>query len=201
MKIKTLMTGIALILSVISSQSQVKTNRMKNEKAVKEQVFPRTFSHIGITVPDLDKAVKFYTEVMGFYVIMPPTEVKEENETAIGKMCIDVFGKDWSTFRIAHLSTGDRIGIELFEFKQSKDLKPKFEPFRTGLFHFSVQDPDVEGLVEKIVAAGGKQRMPIREYYPEEKPYRMCYVEDPFGNVFEIYSHSYELHYSEGAYK
>jgi len=201
MKIKTLMTGIALILSVISSQSQVKTNRMKNEKAVKEQVFPRTFSHIGITVPDLDKAVKFYTEVMGFYVIMPPTEVKEENETAIGKMCIDVFGKDWGTFRIAHLSTGDRIGIELFEFKQSKDLKPKFEPFRTGLFHFSVQDPDVEGLVEKIVAAGGKQRMPIREYYPEEKPYRMCYVEDPFGNVFEIYSHSYELHYSEGAYK
>ena len=201
MKIKTLMTGIALILSVISSQSQVKTNRMKNEKAVKEQVFPRTFSHIGITVPDLDKAVKFYTEVMGFYVIMPPTEVKEENETAIGKMCIDVFGEDWGTFRIAHLSTGDRIGIELFEFKQSKDLKPRFEPFRTGLFHFSVQDPDLEGLVEKIVAAGGKQRMPIREYYPEEKPYRMCYVEDPFGNVFEIYSHSYELHYSEGAYK
>jgi hypothetical protein len=29
----------------------------------------------------------------------------------------------------------------------------------------------------------------------------MCYVEDPFGIVFEIYSHSYELHYSAGAYK
>ena len=42
--------------------------------------------------------------------------------------------------------------------------------------------------------------MPVREYYPGEKPYRMCYVEDPFGIVFEIYSHSYELTYSEGAY-
>jgi len=28
----------------------------------------------------------------------------------------------------------------------------------------------------------------------------MCYVEDPFGIVFEIYSHSYELTYSDGAY-
>ena len=201
MKLKTFLTGATLLLSTISSQGQINSLDMKNENKVKEPVFPRTFSHIGITVPDLDKAVKFYTEVMGFYVIMPPTEVKEESETAIGQMCIDVFGKDWGAFRIAHLSTGDRIGIELFEFEASTDLKPQFEPFRTGLFHFSVQDPDVEGLVEKIVAAGGKQRMPIREYYPGEKPYRMCYVEDPFGTVFEIYSHSYELHYSEGAYK
>ncbi len=163
--------------------------------------YPRAFSHIGITVPDLDAAVKFYQEVMGFYVIMPPTEVKKEAETAIGQMCIDVFGEDWETFRIAHMSTSDKIGIELFEFPITKDTQPEFNPFRAGLFHFCVQDPDVEGLVAKIVEAGGKQRMPIREYYPGEKPYRMCYVEDPFGVVFEVYSHSYELHYSSGAYQ
>ena len=59
---------------------------------------------------------------------------------------------------------------------------------------------EMELVVDKIVAAGGEQRMPIREYYPGEKPYRMVYVEDPFGVVFEIYSHSYELTYSAGAY-
>ena len=64
-----------------------------------------------------------------------------------------------------------------------------------------MQDPDLEGLVEKIVAAGGKKRMQEpRFYYPGEKPYRMIYMEDPFGNIIEIYSHSYELHYSSGAY-
>ncbi len=68
----------------------------------------------------------------------------------------------------------------------------------TSTFHFFVQDPDIEGLVTKIAGHGGKQRMPIREYYPEEKPYRMCYVEDPFGLIFEVYSHSYELTYSQG---
>jgi hypothetical protein len=51
------------------------------------------------------------------------------------------------------------------------------------------------------VAAGGKKRMEKpRYYYPGEKPYRMIYMEDPFGNIVEIYSHSYELIYSEGAY-
>ena len=72
--------------------------------------YPRNFSHIGISVPDLDKAVAFYSEVMGWYLIMEPSEVVED-DSAIGEMCTDVFGSGWDRFRIAHLSTGDRIGI------------------------------------------------------------------------------------------
>ncbi|WP_246690995.1 lactoylglutathione lyase family protein [Neorhizobium alkalisoli] len=160
---------------------------------------PRSFSHIGLSVPDLDKAVAFYRDVLGFYVIMPPTLI-EQDETDIGVMCSDVFGPGWGKFRIAHLATADRIGIELFEFAGNHAPDNNL-PFRqTGMFHFAIQDPDVEGLLAKIVAAGGKQRMPVREYFPGKKPYRMVYVEDPFGIVFELYSHSYELTYSAGAY-
>ncbi|WP_372746500.1 lactoylglutathione lyase family protein [Lutibacter sp.] len=162
--------------------------------------YPKSFSHIGITVPDIKKAVEFYKETMGWYVIMEPSTVVEEKETAIGQMCIDVFGEGWGEFEIAHLSTSDGIGIELFCFPNGVKTAPEFNPFNTGLFHFCVQDPDIEGLVEKIVAAGGKQRMQIREYYPNDKPYKMCYVQDPFGIVFEVYTHSYELTYSSGAY-
>ena len=161
--------------------------------------YPRTFSHIGISVTDLEAAVKFYAEVLGWYVIMEPTTITED-DSDIGQMCTDVFGANWKSFRIAHLSTGDRVGIELFEFPDNQRPDNNLEYWKTGTFHFCVQDPDVEGLVEKIKAHGGKQRMPIRHYYPGEKPYRMVYVEDPFGNVFEIYSHSYELTYSAGAY-
>jgi lactoylglutathione lyase family protein len=163
--------------------------------------YPRAFSHIGISVPDIEKAVKFYNEVMGWYVIMKPSTVKKERGTAIGQMCIDVFGEDWEAFEIAHLSTSDGIGIELFSFPNGEKKAPAFRPFNTGLFHFCVQDPDIEGLTRKIVENGGKQRMPIRAYYPDEKPYRMVYVEDPFGIIFEIYTHSYELTYSSGAYQ
>ena len=163
--------------------------------------YPRSFSHIGITVPDITKAVNFYSEIMGWYLIMEPSVVKKENETAIGQMCIDVFGEDWNEFEIAHMSTSDGIGIELFSFPHGIKSAPEFNPFNTGLFHFCVQDPNIEELTHKIVEAGGKQRMPIREYYPNEKPYKMVYVEDPFGIVFEIYTHSYELTYSSGAYQ
>jgi len=162
--------------------------------------YPRTFSHIGLSVPDLDGAVKFYQDVLGLYLIMPPTLIERDDSTDIGVMCTDVFGEEWTKFRIAHMSTGDGIGIELFEFPNNEPREKEFKYWRTGLFHFCVQDPDLEGLVEKIVAHGGKQRMPVRHYYKDKKPYRMCYVEDPFGVIFEVYSHSYELTYSAGAY-
>ena len=137
---------------------------------MKENKHPRTFSHIGLTVPDIQKAVEFYSEVMGWYIIMEPSTVKKESSTAIGQMCIDVFGDDWEYFEIAHLSTADGIGIELFSFPHGIKEAPPFNPFNTGLFHFCVQDPEIENLTKKIIEYGGKQRIPIREYYPDDKP-------------------------------
>ena len=61
--------------------------------------YPRTFSHIGLSVTDLDKAVHFYTSVLGWYVIMPPTEIVAD-DSAIGVMCNDVFGDNWGSILI-----------------------------------------------------------------------------------------------------
>lgn len=124
--------------------------------------YPRTFSHIGLSVPSVAEAVKFYEDVMGWYTIMTPSDVVED-DSPIGVMCTDVFGPGWGKFRIAHMSTGDGIGIELFEFPNNETPEDNFEFWKTGIFHYCVQDPDIEGLVEKIVAHGGRQRMPIRE--------------------------------------
>lgn len=165
-----------------------------------EQTSPVSFSHIGITVPDLDRAVEFYTKALGLYLIMPPTMIKHD-ESAIGVMCDDVFGEGWGSFRIAHLSTNDGIGVELFEFPKTEPETGPFEYWRPRLFHFCVQDPDLENRIKLIEQYGGKQRMKqVRHYFPGEKPYRMIYCEDPFGNIVELYSHSYELTYSAGAY-
>jgi lactoylglutathione lyase family protein len=163
--------------------------------------YPRAFSHVGLSVPNIEEAVSFYTEVMGFYELMPPSTITRD-DSDIGIMCDECFATtNWTKFRIAHLSTADGIGVELFEFPNNEPHEEMLRFWRTDLFHFGIQDPDVEGLVKAIVEHGGKQRMPIRYYYKGEKPYRMCYVEDPFGIIFEIYSHSYELTYSSGAYE
>ncbi|NQX84082.1 MAG: lactoylglutathione lyase family protein [Mycoplasmataceae bacterium] len=164
-----------------------------------KKAYPKSFSHIGLSVPNLEEATKFYNEVFGWYLIMKPTTVKLDN-SPIGVMCDDVFGKDWKEFKIAHMATSDKIGIELFEFLGNSKPANNLDYKRNGVFHYSIQDPNLEELVKEVIKRGGKQLTNINYYYPGEKPYRMVYMEDPFGIVFEIYSHSYELTYSSGAY-
>ena len=184
----------------MTAESKTDITLQTHQQMHQPSTYPRSFSHIGLSVPNLEAAVKFYTEVLGWYIIMQPTKITED-ESPVGVMCTDVFGAGWGSLKIAHLSTGDRIGVEIFEFENQQDPENNFEYWKTGIFHFCVQDPNLEELAEKIVAAGGKKRMPEpRYYYPNEKPYRMIYMEDPFGNIIEIYSHSYELTYAAGAY-
>ena len=45
--------------------------------------YPKAFNHIGLSVPDVDAAFKWYTEVLGFYPIMKPTVITKD-DSAIG---------------------------------------------------------------------------------------------------------------------
>lgn len=111
--------------------------------------YPRAFSHIGITVPDIKKSRKILRRSNGLVCNYATFNHKKEADTTIGIMCIDVFGKDWETFEIAHIATSDGIGVELFSFPHGKKEAPDFNPFNTGLFHFCVQDPNIEELTKK----------------------------------------------------
>jgi hypothetical protein len=68
--------------------------------------------------------------------------------------------------RIAHLATADRIGFELFEFEGHKAPEDNLNFRQHAPFHFAIQDPNLEDLLAKIVAAGGKQRMPFANISP-----------------------------------
>jgi len=148
-------------------------------------------------VGDMDKAVEFYTKVLGLRIIMNNTKVQEERETAIGRMCIAVFGEGFKGFNIAHLVTTDGIGVELFEMKE-RDERHHVDFSRLGIFHFCLQTDDFEGVMKKTEEFGGKVRMDVMRYHPEDdnRPAKMVYLEDPFGNLFELYSHTYEETYS-----
>jgi len=148
-------------------------------------------------VGDMDKAVEFYTKVLGLRIIMNNTKVQEERETAIGRMCIAVFGEGFKGFNIAHLVTTDGIGVELFEMKE-RDERHHVDFSRLGIFHFCLQTDDFEDVMKKTEEFGGKVRMDVMRYHPEDdnRPAKMVYLEDPFGNLFELYSHTYEETYS-----
>lgn len=154
-------------------------------------------NHVGIMVGDMDKAIEFYTKALGLKIVMNKAEVTEERETAIGRMCIAVFGEGFKGFNIAHLLTTDGIGVELFEMKE-REKKHNVDFTKIGIFHFCLETDDFEGVIERTEQYGGKARMDIMRYHPEDdnKPYKMVYLEDPFGNLFELYSHSYAETYS-----
>ncbi|MDO6498888.1 VOC family protein [Photobacterium sanguinicancri] len=150
-----------------------------------------------IMVGDMDKAVEFYTNALGLKVVMGNTKVEEERETAIGRMCIAVFGEGFKGFNIAHLVTTDGIGVELFEMKEHQE-RHEVDFSRIGIFHFCLQTDDFEGVIARTEEFGGKVRMDIMRYHPEDdnKQAKMVYLEDPFGNLFELYSHTYEETYA-----
>jgi catechol 2,3-dioxygenase-like lactoylglutathione lyase family enzyme len=149
---------------------------------------PLAINHVGVTVPDIDCAIDWYESVMGFRLIFRRLmeyrpQIPEVRE---------IFGPLFARAHQAHLLSGNGVGIELFQF-----LDPPVEPpsdnfryWQTGIFHICVTDPDLEGLVERIVAGGGRQRTKIWSFLPG-RPYELVYCEDPFGNVIEAFSHSY----------
>lgn len=159
---------------------------------------PRSLAHVGLTVPDIDRAVDWYESVLGFECFMGPETVDGDEETQIGELCRNVLG-EFESLKVAHLSTGNGVAVELFEFSDGESFEAP-DPKQPGYFHLCVIDPDIEGLAAEIEATGGEHHTEIWELFPGQE-YRMTYCKDPFGNLVEIYTHSHERIYSnQGVY-
>ena len=158
--------------------------------------YPRAITHVGITVTDMKLALRWYREVLGFQVLIGPVELVAD-DTHFGMICKDIFGSRFRKGRLALLNGSNGVCVEVFEFDEpaSETRKENFEYWKTGIFHFAIIDPDIENLVRRIAETGGKSRSQIWKLFPD-KPYKLAYCEDPFGNFIEIYSHSTEQMWS-----
>ena len=154
--------------------------------------YPRGLAHVGMTVPDIEAAMDWYADVLGFEPIMGPVEV-EYGEDHIGKLCADVLG-EFDTVSIAHMATGNQVAVEFFEFDET-EAEADPTPSEAGYFHACVIDPNIEELAAEIADSGGDHHTDIWNLFPDQ-PYRMTYCKDPWGNIVEIYTHSHERIYS-----
>lgn len=154
------------------------------------QSYPRVLGHIGLTVDDIDEAFAWYRDVLGFTPVMEPDAVIA-GDGHFGELAADAVGYDFGEMKIAHLATGNHVGVELFEFESTAG-KNDPEPAEPGLFHLCVQDPNIEAMVETIVETGGEQLSEVWDIFPDHPEYRMCYCADPWGNIVEVHSRGYE---------
>jgi catechol 2,3-dioxygenase-like lactoylglutathione lyase family enzyme len=154
---------------------------------------PLAVTHVGVTVTDLDRAVRWYAEVLGFQPLGPPVEVRAEDGHA-AVVAADVFGAHFGGFRQAHLAGANGVALELFQFLDplTERVDQGFDYRKTGIFHVCVVAADVDAVAERIASSGGRRRTARTwQIFPAE-PYLTCFCEDPFGIVIELYSHSHE---------
>ena len=161
-------------------------------KASSSNVYPKIINHIAVSVPSLDEAVIWYREVLGFTTVKQ-TEEFVVDDSLIGMAVKDIHGPRLKKMRMAWLSSANQIGFEIIEYVEPKAERrlDNFEYWKSGFIHICITDPNIEELCKRITESGGKQRSKIWEIVPD-KGYKIAFCEDPFGNVIEIYDHSYE---------
>ena len=152
-----------------------------------------TIDHIGISVPDIDKAIDWYTNTFNLYQMSEVMEIVTDKD----EIATNVFGDKFKEFKIVHMCTSDGVGIELFQFIDPKNDKhsDNFEYWKTGIFHIALTVINIDEIAKKISLTGGKQRSKIWKLF-KTKPYKICYCEDPWGNILELSSHPYSIVWS-----
>jgi catechol 2,3-dioxygenase-like lactoylglutathione lyase family enzyme len=165
---------------------------LKTKSSAFPSVYPKIINHVAVSVPDLDVAVKWYKEVFGFTVVREPIEFVPD-DTLKGMAVKDIHGPSLKKVRMVWLSSANQVGFEIFEYIEPKAERrtDNFEYWKSGFIHICITDPNIEGLCKKISETGGKRRSKVWEIVPD-KGYKIAFCEDPFGNMIEIYSHSYE---------
>lgn len=158
--------------------------------------YPVPVTHVGLTVTDIEAAAKWYREVLCCRHIIGPVHIKNDG-SQLWKVFKGIFGDRFEEGYVCHLATANGVGIELFQFvtPESEPASNNFEYWKTGVFHFCVVDPDIDGLARRIADHGGKQRSDVWTLF-EGQPFKAVYCQDPWGNLIEIYSHSTELMYA-----
>ena len=148
-----------------------------------------SLNHVGVVVGDLDQAIEFYTQAIGFDVLGGPATFTYE---AVGdaRSLTDVFGERYREVRMCWLATGGVTGFELFQFiDPPTEQSPPFQYWKTGLMHVAVTVHDVDIVADRIVAHGGVRASQVWRW---NEGHYWIYCRDPWGNIVELNSMSYE---------
>lgn len=147
-------------------------------------------NHVGITVPDIHAAIRWYGTVFGFHCIMGPRRLRASSAATAETR--SVLGPEFGEAYQAHLLTANGVGLELFQF-----IDPPVDAEEAGLgyrrrgpWHVCFTHPDLEAGVATVLAHGGQQTSPISNFVPG-RPWQLVYCRDPWGTVLELMSHSY----------
>lgn len=137
----------------------------------------RGIHHTAISTKNMDRALKFYRDLLGFEVVM-------EFDWPKGTEFADsITGLKGSAARAAMLRAGNAY-IELFEYSSPapKEGNPERPVCDHGITHFCVDVVDIDAEYERLKAAGMTFHCPPLDLGIA----KATYGRDPDGNVVEL---------------
>lgn len=160
-------------------------------------MYPRTIGHVGLTVVDIEKSVKWFCDVFGFTILTPIEEIAVNDESIGSVNAREMLGDDVRRFKIARICDGSGTALEFFQYLEidGSDISRRTMNVRDpGWVHICITDEDIEGLKQRVQEHGGTCTRAIGE--GENTPYKTCYCRAPDGIVIELATHSSERMYS-----
>lgn len=136
------------------------------------------FDHTSFTVPDLDRAVAFWTTIMGFAV----SSIGPREDPAFAS----IVGVPGARLRVAHL-LGHGHHMEFIEYVAPKGAARPASPNDATCAHVSLMSDDIEADVARMLAAGAALQGAVTTV--TSGPYkgaRAVYIRDPNGVVIEL---------------
>jgi catechol 2,3-dioxygenase-like lactoylglutathione lyase family enzyme len=137
--------------------------------------------HTGITVSNLDRALSFWRDVLGFEYSHSAHQTGERVE--------QITGVKGSELRLAVLRTPGGHKIELLEYLAPDDRKQRndLRPCDLGHVHVALVVDDLDAILEKMSASGWKVAgKPQMLATGPNAGKRVVYVRDPDGTTIEL---------------
>ncbi|RZI96283.1 MAG: VOC family protein [Microbacterium sp.] len=149
--------------------------------------------HLGLTVPDLEAAVAFYTNALGGRVAfrLGPFDSRELTEGDGDWTAEHVVVPD-ALYDIAMMAFGDGPLIEFFEYKRPVGRQEAPRNNDIGGHHIAFEVADLDAALAQVVAHGGiAQAGPIVVPAGDDASgswpaFSVNYVQDPWGNQLEL---------------
>src|SRR5215475_3351546 len=148
--------------------------------------------HVGLTVPDLDAAVKFYCSVFGCTecFALGPFDSREFPAAPDGRDWSDAhFNVADARFRFVMLQLGPNLMLELFEYDRPEKRREELPRNNDlGGHHIALKVKNLDDAISHLRRQKGVKVM----HGPVEVPegpcagMRVIYFQDPWGNQMEL---------------
>ena len=150
----------------------------------------RGLDHIGMTVPDLDAAVKFYLDAFGGTVLyrMGPLDSRDMPAAAKGDWTASFIDVPDARVTFVGIRIAEALQLEIYEYE--RPVTARKQPPRNsdvGGHHLALRVDDVDAAARHLESKGCKlMEGPI--VVPGGPLYgsRSWYLTDPWGNYFEL---------------